>query len=261
MRTILFCLLLTVAFSQTPIFHYFRYKNGTFRLGDKPAVTITGSFHYVKQGPLELVELFGMDYSTMTPVLFIALAQPTGITKEYTCTTAAWDLHDDGQMSGTAVVKGDWEKSELDADCISSVGEHWRFKTSNTKSPTFGYTQKEAARRAKHLIGQDFRRYGPSTVILYAVYDYSFFLFGCSIFLINQFPEAPGPEPGAIMVGTDAKHCAIMDEEATKFIHSNPSKRKVTLDSIAITKRYFPNGVVYKRYPKDPAPGLFFHFR
>eukprot|EP00826_Nyctotherus_ovalis_P024275 TRINITY_DN187_c0_g1_i14.p1 TRINITY_DN187_c0_g1~~TRINITY_DN187_c0_g1_i14.p1 ORF type:complete len:262 (-),score=45.09 TRINITY_DN187_c0_g1_i14:205-990(-) len=251
MRTILFCLLLTVAFSQTPIFHYFRYKNGTFRLGDKPAVTITGSFHYVKQGSMEAIELFGMDYSTMTPVVFIALAQSTGITKEYTCTTAIWDLHNGGQMSGTAAVKGDWEKSELDADCISSVGEHWRFKTSNTKSPTIGYTQKEAGRRAKYLVGQRSQRFFPSHVVFFAVYDYPYFAVDCSIFLINQFPEAPGPEPGAIMAGNDAKHCGIVDDEGAKFIHSNPAAKKVTLDSIALSKRYFPNGVTYKRYPKE----------
>lgn len=42
------------------------------------------------------------------------------------------------------------------------------------------------------------------------------------------------------------RHCKILDNEGSKFIHSNPYKKIITMDSIVMAQYYFPNGVIYK---------------
>jgi len=111
------------------------------------------------------------------------------------------------------------------------------------------YSHKEAGFRAKFLIGQPESKYQPPDIIYFAIYDYPYLYRHCNYFLDSWCPDAPGPEPGAIMVGKNGEHCAILDDEGTKFIHSNPVAGKVTYDSIAVAERYFPNGIVYKRSP------------
>jgi len=119
------------------------------------------------------------------------------------------------------------------------------------KSETYFYPPKEAGLRAKSLINQPTSKYKPTDIIDFAIFDYPYVRSHCKDFLRSDYPDAPGPEPGAIMVGKDGTHCAILDNEGTKFIQSNSEARKVTYDSIAVAERYFPKGIIYKRYPKS----------
>jgi len=119
------------------------------------------------------------------------------------------------------------------------------------KSETYFYPQKEAGLRAKFLIDQPTSKYKPADIIKFAILDYPYIGWNCATFLRFNYPDAPGPEPGAIMVGKDQSHCAILDNEGTKFIQSNSEARRVTYDSIAVAERYFPYGIIYKRYPKS----------
>jgi len=231
--------------------HVFRYKDGTFTKGNKSPITISGSLYY-QEYPEEIELVFyGMDYSTMTP-LFLTLYAPntatTGIEIRLDCLAAQQGLEDTEVLSGTGVLTGSWDKSEFKGECYTRTGDLWIFKSSNVKSQTFYYPPKEAGLRAKFLIDQPISKYRAPDTILFAIYDYPYFDLSCDYYLRSEFLDAPGPEPGAIMVGKDKRHCAILDNEGTKFIHSNSEARKVTYDSIALAERYFPNGVIYKRY-------------
>jgi len=251
MKFIIFCLL--VSFCLCYEQHFFRYKNGTFTKGNKSPITISGTLHHQESsGDAEIV-LFGMDYSTMTPIRLIVYNKDTtttGIEIKLDCVAAQHGLEDtEFFLSGRGVLTGSWDKSEFKAECYTRTRDLWVFKSSNVKSQTYCYPPKEAGLRAKFLIDQPTSKYKPPEVINFAIYEYPYSSFNCETYLDSDFPVAPGPEPGGIMVGKDGNHCAILDNEATKFIQSNSEARRVTYDSIAVANRYFPKGIVYKRYP------------
>jgi len=251
MKLVIFCLL--VSFYLCYEEHVFRYKNGTFTKGNKSPITISGSLYLIKDYDIYII-FVGMDYSTMSPLTLIVInrdASTTGIEVELDCLEGQHEFDNGERLSGTSVFTGSWDKSEFNAECYTRTGDRWVFKSSNVKSETIYYSPKEAGLRAKLLIDQYIYKYNAPNIITFAVLDYSHFVLDCDHYLSPNFPEAPGPEPGAIMVGKDEKHCAILDNEGTKFIQSNPVVGKVTYDSLAVAKRYFPNGILYKRYPKN----------
>jgi len=261
MKFIIFSLL--VSFCLCSEQHVFRYENGTFTKGNESPITIHGSLYYQEySGEIE-VRFLGMDYSTMTPIILLLDAKDattTGFEIELDCVAAEHGLENLEFLSGTGVLTGSWDKSEFEAECYTRTGDPWIFKSSNVESETFFYPQEEAGFRAKSLIAQPISKYRPANTILFAIYDYPYFDWECSTFLSYSFPHADEPEPGAIMVGKDGGHCAILDNEGTNFIHSNPEAGKVTCDSIEVAEKYFPNGVFYKRYPNDQNYNLKFPF-
>jgi len=261
MKFIIFCLL--VSFCLCLERRVFRYKNGTFTKGNKSPITISGSLYYFKEPYRIQLRFFGMDYSTMTPIILVLDgndATTTGIEIKLDCYYARDGLEKEEYLSGTGVLTGSWDESEFKGECYTRTRDLWMFKSSNVKSQTFWYPPKEAGLRAKFLIDQPISKYKAANIILFAIHDYPYFNLTCGYYLDPDFPDAPGPEPGAIMVGNDKNHCAILDNEGTKFIHSNSEARKVTYDSIALTERYFPKGVIYKRYPNVQKYNLKFPF-
>ena len=185
----------------------------------------------------------------MTPIrLNLRNRTTTGIEINLRCWNAIYGLGDFEDLSGTGVLTGSWDKSEFKAECYTQSGVLWMFKSSNVKSETQVYPPKEAGLRAKFLIGQPTSEYISADIINFAIFDHPYFGWICRDFLRPKYLDAPGPEPGAIMVGKDQKHCAILDNEGTKFIQSNSEARRVTYDSIAVAERYFPYGIIYKRY-------------
>jgi len=258
MKLVILCLL--VSFSLCIEKRYFRYNNGTFIKGNKSSITISGSFYTTEyQGVIE-IRFFGMDYSTMTPLYFYAddyYKIGTGIKIELDCLWAQHGLENsESDLSGTSVLKGSWDKPEFSAQCYTRAGDSWVIKSSSVKSQTRFYSQKEAGYRAKFLIDQPASKYEPPNIISFALADYPYFNLRCESLFDPAFLDVPGPEPGAIIAGKDKKHCAILDDEGTKFIQSNPIVGKVTYDSIAIVQRYFPNGVAYKIFSGEELEGL-----
>lgn len=256
MRIILFFVLVALTLSQEGEVHSFRFKNGTFQQGLMPQTIISGSVHYVKQRQEEKLHVFGMDYYTMTPVSLLATGTSGGFGKSFACTTGIFNFAYVNQMTGTAKVTGDWESSELVADCATTAGVQWKFRTHNTKTPNAFYSPVEAANRAAYLVGQSTMRYGPTSVIFFAISDFAYYSGYCSIFLTDDFPVASGPEPGTIMVASNGAHCGIVDSEGTKFVHSNGLTGYVSLDFVSLSWRYFPSGVIYKKYPTAARPEL-----
>jgi len=248
MKFIIFSLL--VSFCLCDAIHVFRYNNGTFTKGNKSPITISGSLYYEESSYGTEVLFFGMEYSTMTPVLLgLRSTTTTGIEVKIDCLGARHGLENPEPLSGTGVLTGSLDKPEFKGECYTMIGDLWMFKSSNVKSKTFGYPQKEAGLRAKSLIDQPTSKYKSAEIITFAMFDYPYLDWSCKDFLNSNFPDVPGPEPGAIMVGKDEKHCAILDNEGTKFIQSNSGAKKVTYDSIAVAERYFPYGIIYKGFP------------
>jgi len=261
MKFTIFCLL--VSFCLCFERHVFRYKNGTFTKGNKSPIIISGSLYYEGSSSEIEIVFIGMDYSTMSPLLLYLKAKPTtttGIEIKLDCFHAQEGLEEWELLSGTGVLTGSWDKAEFKGECYTETGDLWVFKSSNVKSQTFFYPPKEAGLRAKFLIDQPTSKYRPGNIINFAIIDYPYAISHCMAFLGPSYPDAPGPEPGAIMVGKDVKHCAILDNEGTKFIQSNSEARRVTYDSIAVAERYFPKGIIYKRYPNIQKYNLKFPF-
>jgi len=150
-------------------------------------------------------------------------------------------------LSGKAHLRFHSDGCELSAECYTQTGDLWVFKSFNIETKKRYYSPKEAGFRAKFLIGQPKSKYESRNVIGFAIEDNPYLYSTCwSLFWLD---DGPGPEPGAIMLGEDGEHCAILDDEGTKFIHTNPMTGKVTYESIAVAQRYFPNGILYKRSP------------
>jgi len=258
MRLVIFCLL--VSFCLCSELRFFRYSNGTFIKGNKSPITVSGSLYYSEDWEGIQIIFTGMDYSTMTPLCLTALdmnTATTGIDKKVPCVEAFHGLEKPEKgLSGTSVLTGSWEKAEFKAECYTKAGDLWVFKSSNVKSQTMKYPPKEAGLRAKFLIDQPVSKYKAQSVILFATLDLPYLNMNCKNFLSSYYPETPGPEPGGVMVGKDGDHCAILDNEATKFIQSNSAEGKVTYNSIAVVERYFPKGVLYKKYPEASRSSL-----
>jgi len=250
MKFIIFSLL--VSFCLCLEWHAFRYNNGTFTKGNKSPITLSGSLYHLAESGKSQITFVGMDYSTMTPLILVLDAKGTtntGIEIKANCIGVRHGLENLEALSGTGVLTGSWDKSEFKGECYTWGGDPRMFKSSNVKSQTFFYPPKEAGLRAKFLIDQPTSKYEPANVIIFAIHDYPYVSLNCKD-ILQGFPDAPRPEPGAIMVGKDGNHCAILDNEGTKFIQSNSEARRVTYDSIALAERYFPKGIIYKRYPK-----------
>lgn len=250
MKALLFILLTATAFAQEIEVYAFRYKNASMSAGDVKGY-VDGSLYYEKRGSIEALEFVGVETSTMTPfMLILGHADEAGADLNVTasCIGGAWGRRNAGRLSGSSTLIGPWNKTIFKADCASQGDQHWVVNATCNKSETLFYPPKEAGFRAKKLIGQNFRTFFGAEVITYAIMDFPYVGLQCWHILEAGFPNAPGPEPGAIIVGNDGRHCGIVDDEGTKFVHSNPHSRKVAYDSVSVAFRYFRRGFTYKRY-------------
>eukprot|EP00826_Nyctotherus_ovalis_P061789 TRINITY_DN8834_c0_g1_i6.p1 TRINITY_DN8834_c0_g1~~TRINITY_DN8834_c0_g1_i6.p1 ORF type:complete len:258 (-),score=49.02 TRINITY_DN8834_c0_g1_i6:243-1016(-) len=250
-------LLLLISFAATLCkaqeAHFFRYKDGTFKKGDADAVSITGTMYNTRMDDIREISFFGMDYSTMTPFNIYGVTQRSSPHGTVDCRMGTWNLGSQQELSGYIELNKLSNHTELNAVCVTQTGEQWTFVTRNVETPNWLYTPKEAGARAKYLIGQSSKRYRSHHVILFAIADLPDSNH-CGIFLHEKYPTIDRPEIGAIMVGKDGKHCGILDDEGTKFVHSNPVLGRVTHEHLVMAQRYFPRGVIYKRYLRIPNP-------
>lgn len=249
MKSILLLLCFAIASCQIVDARIFRYKNGTLTKGREKPITITGTILYERLKDARMLTVLGTDYSTMNAFVFVGgLLSDTDTEKRYRCEDIRWGLSERIGLSGEVIIKFSGTKAELEAKCKDSENEILHFTTSNEES-NFFFSPVEAGLRAKYLVGQSAEKYATAHVINFAVTDYPYGRINCPWIITGKFPDAPGPEPGVLVVGRNGEHCAILDNEGTKFIHTNPTAKKVTYESIAVINKYFPNGLSYKRYP------------
>jgi len=251
MRFVIFCLLISFYLCGDP--RFFRFWNGTSIKGNENPRPLSGTLCYHEFSSSIVVYFHGMDYSTMSPI-YLVLGHQVELTTDSKVDVNCWGvrdgIEDSEALSGKGHLRFYSDRCELSAECYTRTGDLWVFKSLNIETEKIHYSQKEAGFRAKFLIGQPTSKYKPPYIINFAILDYPYYYDSCLDYR-NWYSDAPRPEPGAIMLGKDGKHCAILDDEGTKFIQSNPVTGKVTYDSIAVAERYFPNGIVYKRWPDE----------
>lgn len=246
MKFIIICLLILLVNGEGQV--YYRYKNGTITRGGKQYTAVDGSL-WISEG--QLIYL-GMHKPSMTPFLSggMIIGEIGKEQETYTCALVIWERDWYREASGTITIEGDVNKLEVTGSC-KIKGESVSFNSTNIKTMEIFFPPAEAGLRAKDLIGQTNERYAAHEVIFYSIVDVPYVVApNCRQGFYN-YPDAPEPGPGIIVLGKDTNHCAILDNEGTKFIHSNPVKKKVTEDSIAMLQTYFPKGVYYKRYPRN----------
>lgn len=247
MKSLIFVSLILAITCQVPEMHYFRYKEGSLKVGDDFTFEIFGSFFHIEQGGEMMMQFAGTERTTMTPFMIVGSTEGAGLSFEYKCLGVMMLGEENKKLTGTIKFEGTWDKAIVSGDCVSEAGEHWIFKSEGVKSDSMFYPPVEAGLRAKYLVGRSSDICEAPAVIMYAIADMPFTDIPCQFF--TTFDDLPGPEPGAVIVGDDAEHCAIVDNEGDKFIHSNPIKDKVTYESLALVHQYFPNGFTYKAYP------------
>lgn len=254
MRIIILCLFFLVVYSRNLDGRLFRYKDGFMTKDKEEFKGVTGSLVMVQESispEEERVEYIGMIYPTMDSFLIMT---ETGIKEGskmvFKCKRARWMHGSDYAKGGLIKIQETGDKIELVGECITNSNTRFTFNSTNTRTHNFFFAAEEAGLRAKFLIGQSKEKYETQNVVSFAIADYPYSWVDCPRLVIDDqlFPPAPGPEPGVLVAGKDGEHCAILDNEGTKFIHTNPTTKKVTYESIAVLSKYFPNGFTYKRY-------------
>lgn len=153
------------------------------------------------------------------------------------------------KLAGNAVLKGTWEKAQYVGSYRSEV-DHllFEFDTVGTKSPCEYYSMDEAARRASDLLDQSYAAYKPNHLLNHAVYGYAYLSTTCLDYLRDVGTPIERGKPGALIVSNDGTHCAIVDHEGHKFIHSSPSKRRIIMTPMSLVPYYFRKGYTMKEY-------------
>lgn len=133
---------------------------------------------------------------------------------------------------------------------FESPADHlkFEFKVAGILYPCAYYTMPEAAKRAGYLVGEKYTAYKPVHVLNHAVFGYAYMRYTCLDYLKNVGNPIEKEKPGAVIIAKDGSYCAIVDHEGDKFIHSNPSKRKVIMTPMNMIGYYFRKGYVMKEY-------------
>lgn len=226
-----------------------RYKNGTLKTEDTVYHSLDGSFVDIEDGAM----VYGMHMPSFTPYVIFGVTSDVKdkYNREYLCALREWGRDDVDMLEGTITTKGTASKVEISGDCEGTTGPGFTFSSVGAESKTFFYPPAEAGLRAKNLIDQNNEKFEAAEVIGYAIVDIPYSDGKSCGQEYKDYPDAPRAGPGVIILGNDGKHCAIFDNEGTKFIHSNPNKKKVTYESIALINTYFPKGYTYKAYPDE----------
>lgn len=253
MRFLIFFIFLLTAYSQEHNHYTFRYKEGSFAIGDQLQLKLEGTTFYDKSNEVHAVTFVGMDLNTMTPLMISGESSGGKIDPmdtDYKCLKGKLGKSDTKFSSGTFSIKGNWTEAKIEGSCLNNTLNPWKFSAASiVKATDRFFGPEEAGLRARAFIGKDSGDFSASQVIIYSIIDYPYFTVRCEDFLTISFPDILYPEKGAIIVGKDGKHCGIINDKGTSFIHSQGTE-KIQEIPLAMISRYFPLGVVYKKYPK-----------
>jgi hypothetical protein len=258
MKAILLVFLLVAALCDE--YHFYHYNNGELIYNNKPKAKVDGPIFVEFLKTMNLTILAGMqiDKSTHTP--FGIVANITNITIKgenveiyAKCWEMAWGLKNLGGVVGTVHATGSWKKHlKWKGDCYSTAEKVTMNVTANgvySKCPF--YLPHEAAKRAHVLLKEKAEAYKAVNVLNFAIMGYPYLnnIKNCS-FYQKSFPQTNFTKPGAVIVGDDGVHCAIIDSEGDKFIHSNPTKKVVEASPLteAMLKTFFPKKWSFRDY-------------
>ncbi len=166
-----------------------------------------------------------------------------------TINEAKWD-NKKFAAQGNMIIVGTWDKATVDAYVVDTKTQMvYKLHAQAIRSPCGYYSMPEAATRAGFLVGEKARLYKAANVLNHALWGYAFIhTFNCKYYLEKFGTVTNETKPGALIVGKDGKHCAVVDKEGDKFIQSHTTKDKVMLTPMTMLKTFFPQGYVLKEY-------------
>ncbi len=154
--------------------------------------------------------------------------------------------------TGYMSIVGTWENATVVVIAMDTKRKmEYTLHVKASKSVCGYNTMAEAAVRASYVLDEGTNVYHAADVLNHAVWGYAYIQkFSCKYYKDSFGTKIDATKPGAIIVGKDGKHCAIVDKEGSKLIQSHPSKDKVMQVPItAGTLRvYFPKGYIIKEY-------------
>ena len=236
--------------------HFFHYTEGQLVVNKEAAVKIDGPLYINFRQTMNTTLIAGMHIkgTVYTPFGFSAkitkfVGDKDNFKIEADCYEAAWGREYSNKLTGKISMEGSYQKATYNGTCtVESTKNSYSIVASGTYTPCrVLYTEIEAAKRAATLIGAKEELYKAVHVLDYAYLGYPYLntVPNCKYYLDN-FKEEAAAKPGFAIVGKDAAHCAIVDNEGDKFIHSNPAKKEVTINPLSMLKDYFPKGFVFK---------------
>lgn len=249
MNATLLCLLLVVAYFPVVIASTYRFKNGSFTKGNGESVVTSGFLAITKIEEELWFHYYGTNHASMDCFHIHAEYNSKQYDyKYYSCKEFTWNNGTRVKSTGSIRLDARGNTRKIKGECKTEQGEKITFDSTNEAASRY-YSPEEAGLRAKYLIGRSAEKFKARHVINFAVMDYLYGHMNCPDIATDHYPLLPGPKPGALIVGKDGTHCGILDNEGTKFIHSNPVTKKVTYESLVVANKYFPSGILYKRYP------------
>ncbi len=249
--TFLFCLIATAACIELSTYHY---KDGSMSVNGAKAGKIDGPIFMEFLNNQNVTIIAGM-YSAKTPFFFAAKIISYKVSggkyvANATCLEAAWGTTALKALNGTIIVTGVVNSTAIfKGVCATTKGtiNNYSMSAQGTYAKNVYYTPLEAAKRAPILVGH--KTYKAPHVLNFAIYGYPFLSqsMNCAWYLKN-FKNATEAKAGYVVVGTDGKHCGIIDAEADKFVHVNPTTKIVIMSTMSSLHQFFPKGYQLKSY-------------
>eukprot|EP00826_Nyctotherus_ovalis_P003828 TRINITY_DN1078_c0_g1_i6.p1 TRINITY_DN1078_c0_g1~~TRINITY_DN1078_c0_g1_i6.p1 ORF type:complete len:287 (-),score=67.59 TRINITY_DN1078_c0_g1_i6:103-870(-) len=248
MKTLIFSLLLLAVLAKN--IKVFRYEHGNLTIGRELPRKISGTFLTQTEGNVSILFFMGTEKQTMVPFSIIGQKVDNSSSQVFSCLRGIWRNREKIAMTGRITIESVKAGTRVTGSCFSLDSKMvWVLEGQGERDESFFYDPEDAGLRAASLVSQSNSLYNAHEVIGYAIADMPFFAKSCSGILKN-FPIEEDDDPGMIIVGTDGKHCGIIDSEGYKFIHANPAKKVVTLTSLELAGQFFPKGYEFRGYPK-----------
>ena len=258
-RVLVITLLMLVAFCDSHTTTFFHYTNGTMSLNKQLPVKIDG---------LSLADPDTNAISSLAAGMYVSSSEKIpfaiyfvankvertqdGFSLKLACGDGFWKGNTITFFEGEGSLNATSTEISLSANCVHvDTNDHLDINIHGKVSQCVPYTPDEAAIRARVLLKESTNKYLPPDVIFYSftAITYIYPPEGCNSFL--DYPSAKDVKPGLIIVGNDAKHCAILNDKADAFIHANPVTKTVTETPIAMIGAFFRKGYTLKYYPCD----------
>ncbi len=249
--TFLLCLIATAACVELSAYHY---KDGNMAVNGAKPSKIDGPIFMKFLNNQNVAIIAGM-YSVKTPFFFAAKITSYKVSggkyvANATCSEAAWGTTALNALNGTITVTGVVNSTAIfKGVCATTKGvlTNYSMSAQGTYAKNVHYTPLEAAKRAPILVGQ--KIYRAPQVLDFAVYGYPFLSQSTNcVWYLENFKNATEAKAGYVVVGTDGKHCGIVDAEADKFVHVNPTTKVVVLSAMSSLRQFFPKGYQLKSY-------------
>ena len=258
MKAIFFALLVLSAFCLKEEFHYFHYKEGHIIVDKEKPVKTTGPIFLEFLNTMNITSIAGMHSQGNTYTPFEFAGKVVSFKREgdrnfqivANCTEGAWGMSL-MKLQGQIHVNGQWKgKIHYHGSCVDLASKkNYTVEAQGEYSSTPFYLPAEAAVRAQLIVGQSDEAFKPVNVLNFAVIGYTYINMIKNCTFYAQFKNATESKPGYVVLGNDGAHCAVVDKEGDKFIHSNPAKKQVTMNPMSMLKDFFKNGYTFKLYP------------